>query len=240
MDSNRIIQGLWIGSSLSAMERLCISSFLKHGHEFHLYTYEDVARIPASTVVCDANSILPASSVFRYSNGSYAGFANYFRYKLLLEKGGWWVDLDTVCLKPFDFTAEYVFASHLQKDGASIVCSGIIKSPAGSAFCDYAWRVCQRKDPQRLVWGETGPVLTSEAVNHLGLQQYVVPAETFCPVHGHVWESIFDGTFRHEFGSATYAVHLWNELWRREGLDKDRRYESGCLYELLKATYQTP
>lgn len=34
-----------------------------------------------------------------------------FRYKLILERGGWWVDLDTVCLRPFDLDLEHVFAS---------------------------------------------------------------------------------------------------------------------------------
>jgi Alpha 1,4-glycosyltransferase conserved region/Glycosyltransferase sugar-binding region containing DXD motif len=237
MHDNTVIQGLWVGASLSAMERLCIRSFLKHGHIFRLWTYGPVTEVPAGTEVCDANAILPASAIFRYSNGSLAGFANFFRYKLLLERGGWWVDLDTVCLKPFDFAEEFVFASHLQKDGNAIVCSGMIKAPPHSAFCDYAWRACQEKDPTRLVWGETGPLLTSEAVERFDLHRYVQGASAFCPVHGHVWESIFDPDFVHEFGSETYAVHLWNELWRREGLDKDARYASGCLYERLKSAY---
>lgn len=237
MNSNTIIQGLWMGSDLSAMERLCISSFLKKGHRFHLYTYEKVGRVPAGTEIFDANSILPASRIFRYQNGSLAGFANFFRYKLLLEKGGWWVDMDTICLRFFDFSEEYVFGSHSQRDGATVVCSGIIKAPKSSAFCDYAWRVCQTKDPQRLAWGETGPLLTTEAVERLGLQQYVANVSTFCPVHGHVWEQMFDADIVHEFDEGTYAVHLWNELWRRERLDKDAQYPSGCLYERLKATY---
>ena len=43
-----------------------------------------------------------ASDIFRYrDNGSYAGFANFFRYELLRKRGGWWVDLDTICLRPF-------------------------------------------------------------------------------------------------------------------------------------------
>jgi mannosyltransferase OCH1-like enzyme len=36
--------------------------------------------------------------IFHYTDcGSYAGFADHFRYKLLLEKGGWWPDLDMPC-----------------------------------------------------------------------------------------------------------------------------------------------
>ena len=39
---SNIIQSLWIGEELSVMEQLCLSSFVKNGHEVHLYTYEDV------------------------------------------------------------------------------------------------------------------------------------------------------------------------------------------------------
>ena len=38
----QIIQGLWIGSELSMMEQLSIASFLKNGHDYHLYVYGDV------------------------------------------------------------------------------------------------------------------------------------------------------------------------------------------------------
>src|SRR5882724_3783872 len=150
------MQSLWIGDRLSTMERLSIGSFLHHGHAFDLYVYDKVENVPNGTTVRDANAILPRSQIFTYQeNGSFAGFANHFRYKLLVERGGWWVDLDTVCLQPFSFPDDYVFASHLQKDGNQIVCSGMIKAPPQSAFCDYAWHVCQSKDLARLEWGET-------------------------------------------------------------------------------------
>src|ERR1700716_1693870 len=107
-----IIQSLWIGDRLSVMERLCISSFLHHGHPFHLYVYQDTAGIPPGTVILDGNTILPASRIFTYTeHKTYAGFANFFRYKLLLEKGGWFVDADTICLRPFEFGDGHVFSS---------------------------------------------------------------------------------------------------------------------------------
>ena len=42
------IQSLWIGGELSPMEQLSIASFLAHGHEYHLYSYGEVA---ASAVI---------------------------------------------------------------------------------------------------------------------------------------------------------------------------------------------
>ena len=39
---SKIVQSLWIGEYLSSLEIMCIKSFLKKGHEFHLYTYDKV------------------------------------------------------------------------------------------------------------------------------------------------------------------------------------------------------
>src|SRR5437764_5386264 len=105
-----MIQSLWVGKRLSAMEILSIRSFLHHGHDYWLYVYEQVPNLPEGAVACDANEILPASSIFQYTDYKYyAGFSNFFRHKLLLERSGWWVDTDIVCLRPFDFAASYAF-----------------------------------------------------------------------------------------------------------------------------------
>ena len=99
-----IIQCLWIGRALSPLEQLSIRSFLANGHEVHLYLYEQIEGVPRGTRVRNAERVLPRSAQFLYrEHPSYAGFSNFFRYRLLLEKGGWWVDLDTICLRPFDF-----------------------------------------------------------------------------------------------------------------------------------------
>ena len=122
--SNKIVQSLWIGPCLSLMERSCIKSFLDKGHEFHLYVYGETKNIPEGCKILDGNEILPESEIFYYkknstncgkSEGSVSAFSNLFRYKLLFEKGGYWVDMDMVCLKYFDFKDEYIFSSEETK-----------------------------------------------------------------------------------------------------------------------------
>lgn len=109
-DGLPVIQSLWIGESLSVMEQLSITSFLSNGHEFHLYAYDDVKNVPEGTVLKDASEIISPDKIFKYKDhDSYAGFANLFRYTLLLERGQWWVDTDVVCLSPLDFKQRYVF-----------------------------------------------------------------------------------------------------------------------------------
>jgi mannosyltransferase OCH1-like enzyme len=231
------VQSLWIGPRLSTMERLCIRSFLANGHEFHLFVYDEVADVPAGTVIHSANEILDRSRIFTYAgNGSVAGFANMFRYKLLLDRGGWWVDLDTVCLRPFDFSDEYVFASE-PGDRGEVLTNAILKSEAGSPFLEYVWRVCLEKDPSKLVWGETGPRLVADAVRTLGLERFTKPAKTFCPVSYREWRSLITPDAALEFDADTWAVHLWHEMWRRAEADKDRSYPPACQFERLKSRY---
>lgn len=234
--SNRIIQGLWIGPELSTMEQLSISSFLINGHEYQLYTYGEVKNIPAGTIVKDGNEILPAASIFQYTHQpSYAGFANFFRYKLLLERGGWWTDTDVICLKPFDFPEEQIFATEICR-GEEVVTSGIIKAPKGSPAMAYAWDVCQSKQPGQLVWGETGPRLMGETVTKFSLEEFRKPSHVFCPIGFADWHKVVEPESRVELEGA-YAIHLWNERWRATGQDKNAEYPENCLYEQLKRQY---
>ena len=216
------------------MEQLSIASFLENGHEYHLYVYDAVKNVPARAVIKDAVEILPAARIFQYKHqASYAGFANFFRYKLLLERGGWWVDTDVICLKAFDFVEEYVFAT--ETDGErEVVSSGVIKAPAGSEVMAYAWEVCEQRDPRELKWGETGPRLMTEAVGRFSLERFKKPCRYFNPLDYREWRRVLEPG---ELYEDSYAVHLWNEMWRAAGQDKNATYDPNCLYEQLKSKY---
>jgi mannosyltransferase OCH1-like enzyme len=234
------IQSLWIGRKLSAMERLSISSFLANGHEYHLYVYGEMVNAPPGTVLKVADDILPESMIFQYKkHPSYAGFSNFFRYKLLLQKGGWWVDTDVVCLKPFDFEDPYVFASE-RVDGRTVPTTAVIKVPPGSEIMAFNWHLCRAcPDPSDVVWGEHGPKLMAKAISKFGLQAFLKEADTFCPLAYNEWENLLLPGDLDAFSENSYGVHLWNEMWRRGGRDKDASYGPGCLYERLKAVFQT-
>jgi len=219
------------------MERLCIASFLRNGHEFHLYVYQETAGIPPGTVVLDGDKILPASRIFTYrEHQTYAGFSNFFRYKLLLEKGGWFVDADTICLKPFHFPSDFVFSSE-GLTGRQTANLGAIKAPPVSSVMEYCWNACEALDTAELKWSQCGPTLLSRAIESCSLRQYVQPPDVFCPIHFSEWKKLLDPTASCQFEDTTYAVHLWNELWRREGQDKDSRHPQGCLYQELRQRY---
>ena len=103
---NNTIQSLWIGSALSKLEQLCLKSFIDNDMEFHLYTYDKIDNIPEGVIIKNGNEILDKSEIFRYNNGSVSAFSNLFRFTLLDKKGGFWVDTDVICVRPFSFEDE--------------------------------------------------------------------------------------------------------------------------------------
>jgi len=96
-------QSFWFGETISPYQRLAMKSFIDHGHEYVLYAY-DKFDVPRGVELRDAHEILPRSRVFFYGEGAGVGrgsvsaFSNLFRYRLLHERGDWWVDADVVCL----------------------------------------------------------------------------------------------------------------------------------------------
>jgi len=235
--NSAIIQTLWIGSRLSAMEQLSIASFLHHGCDVHLYVYDPPEGIPIGATIRDAAEILPRSSIFTYAhNGSYAGFANFFRYKLLLERGGWWVDTDLVCVREFNFEEPYVFSSEAV-NGAVVPNVGALRVPPRSAVMEFAWDYCRNSDVASLRWGQTGPALIRSAIEAQGLHHYVQPPHVFCPIGYADWQSMIAADYESKLPAESRAVHLWNEMWRRAGVSKDDTFPPSSLFETLKHRY---
>ena len=249
MKSLPVIQSLWVGDRLSTMERLCISSFLQNGHPFHLYVYNNITNAPKGTVLKDASEIISPDKIFKYKDrDTYAGFSNMFRYKLLLEKGNYWVDTDVICLRPFDFKKEYVFFGvwkfyryHITKLDVQ---SCVIKAPPGSEIMNYCYEICNSKNLKEIVWGETGPEFLHSAVVKFGLQDHVLNHGAFEPIFWSDWQRSISSSlwvsWREQIKMAVLrsrSVHLYNEMWRLDGVDKNGCFPKNCLYEYLKRRY---
>jgi hypothetical protein len=236
---NDPVQSLWIGTQLSTLERLSIQSFLDHGHDYRLYAYRELPDLPAGAVLMDAGELMPAERIFQYRDRpSYAAFANVFRYKLLLERGGWWADTDVVCLRPFALSDAQVFPSETvgwraMHGPQAVVTSCVLKAAPGSAAMALALSVCLGKDWTTIGWGEIGPRLVAQVVEAQALQRFVQPPEAFCPIAYNDWRQLID-PHPPSLPADSYAVHFWNEMWRLAGLDKNADYPPSCLYESLK------
>jgi len=247
MSTLPLIQSLWIGRELSVMEQLSISSFLKNGHTFHLYVYNEVKGTPESVVLKDASQIIPLEKIFKYKKyDSYAGFSNLFRYRLLLENGGYWVDTDIVCLVPFKQDSDYIFASEKlhRRYFFRRANNCVIKVPAGAEIMDYCYNESVKRNPMELEWGETGPILLTAAVKKFDMQRYLARTSTFCPINHWHWKRLIRGSFVGSWKKwmvmgiyRSRAVHLWNENWRRSGKNKNANFPKDSLYEQLKKIY---
>lgn len=231
-----VVNSLWIGE-LTQLEMLSIASHIQQGHEYHLWTYKHF-DLPSSVVLEDANEILPKSEIFTYSTGFGAGsvsaFSNIFRYKLLLERGGWWSDCDVVALKPFNFDDDYVFASERTRQASMHPTTCIIKCPPGALLMKYCLDVANSKDRKKLVWGEIGPRLLSSAIFSHEMLSHVRPPDAFCPVDW--FHSVSDPSVHFPVDlSNSWAVHLWHQVW--DSRSTNASYPDS-LYEKLKNQFK--
>jgi hypothetical protein len=226
------------------MEQLSIVSFIKQGHEYHLYVYEDIGAVPQGTVLKDANEIVSRERVFRdRAFGSYATFANVFRYSLLLKKGGFWADLDVVCLRPFIFESPYLFAQERIDASTLGLNANVIKTPAGSGIIEFCYVNSLKKASADIEWGSIGTQLITEAVERFELSGYVRSYEVFNPIDWWNWRDIISGglgariKIKARIRRQAHAVHFWNQMWTWSGINKDGVYHPQSLYEKLKRQY---
>ncbi|TAE49789.1 MAG: hypothetical protein EAZ89_13585 [Bacteroidetes bacterium] len=237
-EDNRIVHGLWIGGDLSPLEILTIKSFQAHGHIFILWTYDGIKTpLPEGTVLRDANEVLDRSHIFSYKHvnewghgrGSYAGFSDIFRYKLLYEHGGWWTDMDITCLQPLLFSTPYVFRNH---DVLQIV-GNLLKCPPKSELMKACFeRGVREVNADNTYWLKPVEILNEEIVR-LHLTHFI---------HHHItnddkWDLIVNyikyGT---EIPQTWYAIHWMNEMWRTNNLPKNKCF-TGSSLALLHHNY---
>lgn len=258
---NEIIQGLWIGDRLSAIEQLSIKSFLANGHPYHLYVYEEIKNIPSGTTIKDANEIIKQNRIFKYNSswgkGSYAGFADLFRYHLLFKNGGWWFDTDVVCLRPINLQQEIIIGTSYEGQWGVIPNANPLKFPKNDPFIQRCIEYCESIDLNNIQYGQIGPHLVQGMVKKLGYQDYQAPYYYFNPI---AWSAISLHVFikrnlkneikelirpfikpstvhGRQLHKDSYTVHLWNEVWRQSGLSKEATYHPSSLIEKLKRKY---
>lgn len=253
----------WHGPALTRLERMCISSFLAHGHTVHMHVYDYVTSMPAGVRIIDANLTLPRDAVFRHAKtSSLAPFADWFRYKVLHEQGGIWADADVVCLKPFAFDAPQTYAWQDEQ----VINNAVLGFERGHPLAQWmatcceqpnrwlpydSFKVRRRKFKRRFLqgnrrgnigWGEYGPYGLTRAAQHLGYSEQALPFWHFYPVHPLNWRTVFDGSLPGDTRllADSSALHLWNEVTRRTpGFDRNARFPAHSLFETLCRRYLT-
>jgi hypothetical protein len=90
-------------------------------------------------------------------------------------------------------------------------------------------------------FSETGPLLLDRIVSANKLSHLVREAKIFCPIPWWKWKMTVlckDSRrwSRYLYGGS-YAVHMWHELWRRAGIDRDTPFPIGSLASHLQMKY---
>lgn len=254
-----LVSGLWVGDTLPPLAELSIRSFLDHGIAFQLFTYRDYPNIPEGTIVRSGREIISESSLYLHSSGSYGMFSDWFRYALLEQEGGWWIDLDVICLTGDLPQASPWFAC--QEPG---VCSpGIIAFPPHHPLITAMRQLAEDpaspmpwdgesdllyKDHLRATvpdvrerrrttnWGHSGPDMFTVAVRHFELETCGATDETVYPVPYTCWRNYFNGELPLDSPalSGAWAVHVWGEMLRREPDAMDNLKDNSIVARLME------
>ena len=245
----QIIQSLWVGEKLSKLEKLSIKSFLDNGHKYHLYTYDKVEGVPEGVEIKNGNDILDKSEIFRYKNGSISAFSNLFRFVLLYKKGGYWVDTDLICVKKLPFKEnDLILVSEPFKDyDKSTPTSSLLKIPKNHIIGLMGIKILREFKKAildgRMGWG-AGPTTVKLLVNNYNLTKNILPWNTICSCCWDDYKSIFYPNEKEfnknviknikDIPNNMYCIHLWNEMLRQGGIDKNGTFDKESLFEQLK------
>lgn len=218
----KCVHMLWIGPQIGIMEQLTLASFVHFGYDVHLWLYSETStsNVPDTVKVMDANAVISSEEVFHYKKGSQfgtgkgsvAGFSDIFRYKLLYDYGGWWVDMDVTCLKAFDVETPYFFRGHHNL----LLVGNIMKAPKGSRLM---WS-CYTKAKEQVTadnrdWHLPIQILVDEVLAQ-GLEN--------CIYHGMSNTDEFDTIAKYfvrpvNFPVEWCAIHWCNEVLRSRKID---------------------
>lgn len=219
MPRDEVFNTFWHGAALSPLHWACLSSFIDCGHKVRVFSYSAIA-VPAGVVVEDARLILPESELFE-NQGSYSAFSNIFRYTLLLEHGGWWVDTDVFCLKKEIPSCRYAWAN----EAGDFINGAILKFPARDSGLEAILLAARRVGRNVEVQGQLGPRLLTAHLTGRDEAEHFGSTSQFYPVHwleAHRLWTPYDREFVAARTAGACFLHLWAMMFRY--LSIDQRY----------------
>jgi len=229
------IHCFWSGAPLRNMSYLSLQSMVRQGHSVTLYTYDDFATIraaiPSGVTVADAETIVPRS-IYEHTvtHREIRWFSDTFRYAVLYERGGWWLDTDICLLKPLNFDSDHLFSSQWSGGEYGHFCVGdSMRAPRGSRHMAELYRhsLARLFNEERGEFGAVGPALLSEYIfadGNESLVKNILPPVVFNAID---WReaSLFTSSLPEDFNLLSDArvvgVHFWNKMWGDLKLDYD-------------------
>jgi hypothetical protein len=238
--SSHTFQTFWWGDALSPYEMFCLKSFIDHGHKVHLYTFEPQLDVPEGVLTYDASKVIGRDRFFTYESGdgkgSPAGFANLFRYRLLAEKGGWWIDTDVVCLSSKIPIVDQFFAYQDDK----FVNNAVLFFEAQHDVMIRCHSQAEKLGSS-VKFGVTGPRLLTQVLGELGYIDRAYPPSVCYPVHYSRALDLLrpsEATAVLQCIQSSLFLHLWNVRVRRDGIQKEYLPPRGSVLRELVERHQ--
>jgi hypothetical protein len=230
--SQHRFQSFWHGGALSPYEQFCLKSFIDCGYAVDLYTYDLRIAVPAGVRVCDAAELISRDEVFVYQaegfgKGSPSAFSNYFRYKLLVEKGGWWIDTDVVCLTDRIPVVDDFFA---RQDADFVACGTMYFEPRHPIMLRCLEQA--RKLGRDVKWGDSGPRLLTRVLGECGSLDRAVPASVCYPIHYSQALDVLRPSKTAVLApriETSLFLHVWNSMLVHCGVEKTCLAPKGSL-----------
>jgi hypothetical protein len=207
----------------------CIQSFLDRGIGVKVFSYEEI-RLPSGATHEDAATILPRSDHFLFESSSSA-FSNIFRYKLLLDYGGWWVDSDVVLLQDHLPECEHYWA----REDAGLINGAVLRFPRQDPLCGRLLRESIEIAKSLDRWGQLGPELLTRVLADSGVKNAGTTADTY-PVHWleahYLWFPDFSDLLSARLRGANF-LHLYHSMFSRMGIDLNNSPPDGGYIQRL-------
>jgi hypothetical protein len=201
-----------------------VSSMRAAGHPVRLWTYSPKKLEflkPHNIEILPADDVIPRSLAKRIIEGSEIRyFSDIFRYAVLYEHGGLWMDTDVVLLRPFPFIGDYFFNLQWRGGEGPLICGNgnVIYAKPRSRHLRNLYGIAIERffDSPVKKFGDIGPLLLSE----------YIASDTGAELQHRVFSPMFfnsiDWTEIDQFNrpiaelneylndDRVFGVHLWN------------------------------
>ncbi|MEW6769398.1 MAG: hypothetical protein AB1342_15350 [Pseudomonadota bacterium] len=233
----QLVQTFWHGGEIAPFQLLCLRSFVDHGHQVEVFTYEDDLKHPEWLTWSNASDIVPRDRILVQAGSQIEIRSDLFKFALLNQRGGWWIDPDVLLAGP-DLPDAEIF--HAGTGDFELVSTAALKFPKQHPFVEAALKEISadnfRADDRagerlltRIIWrGRLEKDLL--AMPPLSRLSWFGIADLFDP------EKVSD-LERDTKGSQ--FLHLHMDAWRRAGIPQRIGPPEGSLLDYLFRKHDT-
>ena len=224
----------WTGC-IDALERACLSSFSRSGHEIILYSYGE-HKTSHFYDVRNASDIIDKRYLTQFiTNGrpNIAAFSDAFRVMMFTKTPYIWIDCDLLLVKPISFDpAEDLFI----REGRKNIIAAMLRI-ADQRIATRALEVILQQAGRDLPWAALQNVIP-KAMAEFHYNGKVKSPELYNPIPANDFYKLLLPEFKEECSvlcATAETIHLYNNILQKVGYFKDLLPPEGSyLYERLE------